>query len=75
LIERPLAEANPGRGGFVVRRILYRFFVHAGIWILLLIPCEALAESYLESLLRTTPILPNREIRAAWVVRSSLNSK
>ena len=75
MIERPLAEANPGRGGLFVRRILFRFFVHAGIWISLLVPCQVLAEAYLESFLRTTPIHPNQEIRAAWVVRSSLNSK
>ncbi len=41
----------------------------------LLLPALAGAETYLRSLLQRTPILPNGELRAAWVVRDALNSK
>jgi len=39
------------------------------------LPALAGAETYLHSFLQRTPILPNREIRAAWVVRYSLDSR
>jgi uncharacterized lipoprotein YddW (UPF0748 family) len=58
-----------------VRRIPFYSLVQAFVWIGVLIHGSALAETYLESFLRTTSIAPNREIRAAWVVRNSLDSK
>lgn len=56
-------------------RSAYHFVAHAFLCAVLLSPPRALAESYLESFLRSTTVLPNREIRAAWVVRYSLDSK
>jgi len=58
-----------------VRRIPFNFLVQVCVWIGVLVHGSALAETYLESFLRTAPIPPNREIRAAWVVRNSLDSK
>jgi uncharacterized lipoprotein YddW (UPF0748 family) len=58
-----------------LRRIPFHFLVQACVWIGVLIHAPAFAETYLESFLRTTTIAPGREIRAAWVVRNSLDSK
>ena len=58
-----------------MRRIPFYSLVQACVWIVVLIHGSALAGTYLESFLRTTSITPNREIRAAWVVRNSLDSK
>ena len=75
MIGRPSPAAEPGRGGFPVRRIPLYFLVQACVWIGVLIHGPALAGTYLETFLRSTPVTPNREIRAAWVVRNSLDSK
>lgn len=61
-------------GGFFVRSAI-RFLSHAVICAALLSPSRAGAERYLETFLRSTTVLPNKEIRAAWVVRYSLDSK
>ncbi len=75
MIGHPSPAAEPGRGGFPVRRIPFYFLVQTCIWVGVLIHGPAFAETYLESFLRSTSITPNREIRAAWVVRNSLDSK
>jgi len=43
--------------------------------IAILVPALASGETYLRSLLQRTPILPNNEVRAAWVVRDALVSR
>lgn len=43
--------------------------------LILLLPLPSSGSSFLESFRARTPVLPNGEIRAAWVVRHALNSQ
>jgi uncharacterized lipoprotein YddW (UPF0748 family) len=58
-----------------VRRLSSHFFVRTILFVTVLCPAPAGAEPFLRSFLQRTTILPNKEIRAAWVVRYSLDSK
>ena len=69
-------ESVQGKGvRHLVKRTISYFFTPFVFALVMLAPLDSSGASFLETFRDSTPILPREELRAAWVVRHTLNTR